>query len=280
MTSQNVAVLLLDHPHDSSVVEFSGGVAYNSGATGLSNFSPITQWNETVTSAIAIRKTDIMMALDKLSSPGLLESNFSAFKFSSPLSTSTYSIVGHGLGGTVATLLSTSDPRVRLSINLSGSAPPLESHTNATIYFIGRSTFRRDHDINWPTTWPHLTGPSTEFDLSNSDIMDFTDLPDVLAATKSKRKGLGLGSVGTAGNNAVKCFVEGIIKDRLHGRDDGVRHCVGLFQDIMVPYMAAFAPGQKVMTRTEESRAVSRVSRSAPSWGRRIRWKLEVWGFM
>lgn len=280
MTSQNVAVLLLDHPHDSSIVEFSNGVDYNSGATGLSNFSPITEWNSTVTKAIDIRIADINMALSKLTEPGLLERNFPAFKFSSKLDTSSYSIVGHGLGGTVATTLSISDPRVRFSINLSGSAPPLDKPTPAPIYFLGRSDFRREHDINWPKAWHALTGPATEVDLADSNILDFTDLPAVLDATKSTLKGFGLGNSGPWGNHAVKCFVEGIIKDRLHNSDHGMKHCVQGFYDRMVPYMAAFGVVQQFIPRTEESAAVSRRSTPAASWGKAIRWKLEIWGFM
>ncbi|KAH7406897.1 hypothetical protein DE146DRAFT_607975 [Phaeosphaeria sp. MPI-PUGE-AT-0046c] len=276
MTANNVAVILLDHPHDSSLVEFSNAIDYNSGTTGLSNFPPITMWNSTVTKAIDIRVQDIRMALEKLRTPSLLEQKFPAFNFSSGLDTSSYSSVGHGLGGTVATTLSTSDPRVRFSINLSGSAPPLDQTTNSTIYFIGRSDFRREDDINWPAAWHHLTGLATEFDLSDSGIFDFTDLTVVLEATNSSLKGLGLGNSGAWGNHAIKCFVEGIIKDRLHSQQGGLIECVRIFHNRMFPYMIG-ARQQALIARTEKSAAVSNRQNT---WRAKIRHKMEIWGFL
>ncbi|OAL04907.1 hypothetical protein IQ06DRAFT_344290 [Phaeosphaeriaceae sp. SRC1lsM3a] len=276
MTANNVAVVLIDHPHDSSLVEFSNAIDYNSGATGLSNFSPITVWNSTVTNAIDIRVQDIRMALDKLKDPSLLKSNFHAFHFDSGLDTSSYSIVGHGLGGTVATSLSVSDPRVRFSINLSGSAPPLDKTTSAPIYFIGRSDFRREDDINWPSAWQHLTGPATEFDLADSGILDFTDVTAVLEATKSSLKALGVGNSGAWGNHAIKCFVEGIIKDNLNNDDYSLGACVRMFQNRMFPFMIG-PRQQNVIARTEESAGVSY---RQDSWRAKIRHKLEIWGFL
>jgi hypothetical protein len=282
MTANNVAVVLIDHPHDSSIVEFSDSdFVLNNGATTLSNFSPLTAWNSTVTNALSIRIQDIQMALDQLKDSNLLTRIYPNFKFAFGLDTSSYSIVGHGLGGTVATSLSILDPRARLSINLSGSAPPLDHAITSPIYYIGRANFRRDDDINWPRTWSHLTGPATEFDLSDSDIMDFTDLPIIIEASgKSGLKGFGLGNSGPWGNHAVKCFVEGIIKDKLHGETGGLRHCVQVFEDRMVPYMAKNAGakprGQASATISRRATAVARRTK----YGAAIRHKLEIWGFM
>jgi hypothetical protein len=278
MTANNVAVILIDHPHDSSVVEFSDTDAvFNSGATGLSNFSPLTAWNSTVTNAIDIRIQDVYMALDRVQDSDLLTSTFgSNFNFSSGLNTSSYSIVGHGLGGTVATQLSISDRRARLSINLSGSAPPLDHNIASQVYFIGRANFKRDDDINWPQTWKHLTGPSTEFDLADSEIMDFTDLPIVIDATGNPNlKGFGLGNSGPWDNHAVKCFVEGILRDQLHSETGAVSHCIQLFGDRMVPYMAKDG-GVVVQSIAKESAAVPRRT----TVGASIRHKLADWGFL
>jgi hypothetical protein len=278
MTANNVAVILIDHPHDSSVVEFPDtGAVFNSGATGLSNFSPLTVWNSTVTNAIDFRIQDIYMALERVQDPTLLTRSFgSAFNFSSGLNTSSYSIVGHGLGGTVATQLSISDRRVRLSINLSGSAPPLDHNIGSPIYFIGRANAKRDDDINWPQTWKHLTGPATEYDLADSEIMDFTDLPIVIDATGNpKLKGIGLGKSGPWDNHSVVCMVEGILRDQLRGETGAVSHCIQLFGDRMVPYMAKNG-GVVVQPMAKESGAVSRRT----TVGAAVRHKLENWGFI
>ncbi|KAH7080852.1 hypothetical protein FB567DRAFT_606213 [Paraphoma chrysanthemicola] len=220
VAANNVAVVLVDHPHDSSIVEFEDkSVAYNSGRTGLSSFSPLTAWNSTVTNALDIRVRDIQFALTSLASQELLARVFPNVKFTSALNTASYAIAGHALGGTVATSLGTSDPRVLLSINLSGSSPPLTSKTSKPVFFIGRQNFLRDNDINWPTSWQYLTGPATEFDLQESELMDFTDLSVImeLAATDGMKglAGAGLGKQGVWANHALRCFVEGIVKDEL-----------------------------------------------------------------
>jgi pimeloyl-ACP methyl ester carboxylesterase len=287
MTANNVAVVLLDHPYDSSIVEFSDtDVVLNSGATGLSNLSPLTAWNATVTNAMYIRIQDISMALAQLNDINILTRNFPGFTFSSPLNTSSYSIVGHGLGGTVATYLSIADPhRVRFSINLSGSAPPLDHTTSSPIYFFGRANFRRDQDINWRSTWTQLTGPATEFDLADSEILDFTDLPIVIdTAGISGLKGAGLGNSGPWGNHAVRCFVEGVIKDRLNGETGGVSHCVQVFEDRMVPYMAKDAgirPMEMQSVGVSRRMAVGKASvERRATFRKAVRGRLEDWGFL
>ncbi|KAH7066600.1 hypothetical protein BKA63DRAFT_522774 [Paraphoma chrysanthemicola] len=249
VAANNVAVVLLDHPHDSSIVEFEDkSVAYNSGRTALSSFSPLTAWNSTVTNALDIRVKDTQFALTSLTSQTLLERVFSNVKFTSGLDITSYAIAGHALGGTVATSLGTSDSRALFSINLSGSSPPLVSKTPKPVYFIGRQNFLRDNDINWPTSWQYLTGPATEFDLQESEVMDFTDLSVIMElAASDGMKGLagsGLGRQGVWANHALRCFVEGIVKDGM-GIGDGksLSHCVRLFGDErMVPYAARHAP--------------------------------------
>lgn len=244
MSANGVAVVLLDHPGDASIVEFpqtntsSAATIYNSGTVTLSNFSPFTQWNETITQAIETRIQDIDFALTQLASLPLLEEQFPTLRFSGPLITSSYSIAGHGLGGSVATSLSFSDPRVRFSINLSGTPPLLTESSAAPIWFIGRTDFRASHDIHWPTTWSHLTGPIVEFVIENSGIFDFSDLPIVIELARNEGgmkdvQGKGLGGSGAWANHAVKCLVEGLVKVRLLGDQRGVSDCVGIWPDVV-----------------------------------------------
>ncbi|KAH3967809.1 1-alkyl-2-acetylglycerophosphocholine esterase [Parastagonospora nodorum] len=274
MTANNVAVVLIDHPYDSSVVEFPDkSVVYQNGATGLSNYSPLMEWNSTVETAVSIRIADIKFALSQLGDASKVTKNFPDFQFSGTLNTTGYSVVGHGLGGTVATSLSTEDPNVIISINLSGSAPPLNHTSAAPIFFIGRSDFRRNNDILWPSFWTHLTGPATEFDLANSGIMDFTDLPIVVEASNRRGlKGHGVGESGAAGNHAIQCFVEGILADNLHNNDGGVRNCIHIFGDRMAPYML----GRPMEAIDKRSSAKSRRSNVAAAW----RHTMENWGFL
>ncbi|KAF2026239.1 hypothetical protein EK21DRAFT_116026 [Setomelanomma holmii] len=281
VSANNVVVVLIDHPHDSSIVEFEDkSIAYNSDRTGLSNFSPLTTWNETVRRAVDIRVKDINLALDSLSDPATLIRAFPSIKFTSGLDTSAYGIVGHGLGGTVATTLGTSDPRAQFSINLSGSSGPLTTKTKRPTYFLGRQNFVRDADINWPEAWKHLIGPATEFDLQNSEIMDFTDLPVIIELGKSqdgakdlKPKAGIVGGQGAWGNHAVVCFVEGIIKQEFRIDDKAVSNCIWIFGDErMVPYAARLAPQAFVEQEAKKSGAMSRRARSIRHVVKKLRW--------
>lgn len=269
VASNGVVVVLLDHPHESSIVEFANtsssalGTVYNSDTVDLSNYSPLSAWNSTIEKAVDTRAKDIAFALKQLSSKDLLTQQMPYLRFSSPLNTASYSVVGHGLGGTVATSLSFSDPKVRFSINLSGTPPLLSGTTTsaAPIYFLGRANFRRPDDIHWPTTWRHLTGPVSEIDLSNSEIFDFADLPVIveLAQNEGKMKsvvGRGVGSSGAQGNHAVVCFVEGVVRNELLRDQLGVSTCIDQFSSL-VPYSG----NGKVIKRTVTSAATRRISR-------------------
>jgi hypothetical protein len=250
ISANGVAVVLLDHPGDSSIVQLASSrtralqTVYNSGTVALSNFSPITTWNSTVETAVNTRIADIQFVLSQLNSPALLQRQFPTLRFSSGLKTVSYGIVGHGLGGTVATSLGLQDKSARFSINLSGTPPLLSSSLqNSPLYFIGRSDFRREHDINWPTTWSHLTGPVTEFDLKDSAIFDMSDVPVIVELAKNEggKKDLqvkGISSQDPAqGNHAVTCFLENIIKGqfKLDSQYRVLGDCIRMFKGL-VPY--------------------------------------------
>jgi hypothetical protein len=68
--------------------------------------------------------------------------------------------------------------------------------------------------------------------------------------------------------------VEGILRDQLHGETGAVSHCIQLFGDRMVPYMAKDG-GVVVQPMAKESAAVSRRT----TVGASLRHKLEAWGF-
>lgn len=228
MSANGMAVALIDHPHDGSV--------------GLDPFTDLKSWNETVTEAIDTRIQNINFVLQELSNVALLQRQFPSLKFNATFDTSSYSVVGHGLGGTAATTLSTLDPRVRFSINLSGSAPLLQRPTHATIYFFGRTDFRRENDIHWPSTWKYLAGRATEWDFKNAGIFDFSDLPWIVDLARKDEdmtiedvKGL-RDSLGPFGFHVNACYLEAYLKAELTEPKYGyVGNCFRMF-DQMQPY--------------------------------------------
>ncbi|CAG5142418.1 uncharacterized protein ALTATR162_LOCUS1148 [Alternaria atra] len=253
LTANRAAVVVIDHPGDASIVQFSSSrtrdlqTVYNSGTVPLSNLSPITTWNSTVQKAVDTRISDIRFTLSQISTAALLQHQFTTPRFTSGLNTATYGIIGHGLGGTVANSLGLPTPSssaVKFSINLSGSPPLLSSDVkNTPLFFFGRADFRREHDIHWPTTWLHLTGPATEFDLDDSAIFDMTDLPIVVELAKTqggkkniKARGLS-GNAPAEGAHAVICFLKNIIKEHfgLDGQGRNLGDCIRMFSGV-VPY--------------------------------------------
>jgi len=256
ISANGVAVVLVDHPGDASIVQFTTSSSrirasttdvYNSGTVALSNFSPLTAWNTTISTALGVRETDIFFVLSQIANnPDFLTRQFPSITFSSGLSTSNFGIVGHGLGGTVATSLSLyNTSTTAFSINLSGT-PPLANTSairNSPLWFFGRSDFRRENDIHWPTTWTHLTGRATEFDLANSAIFDVSDLPVIVELARNEgglkdtqARGLS-GGDAVQGQHGVTCFVENIVKQifGLDGQGVAVEDCVRMFQGV-VPY--------------------------------------------
>ncbi|KAI4649066.1 uncharacterized protein J4E78_008584 [Alternaria triticimaculans] len=239
IAANGAAVVVIDHPGDASIVQFTSSrtrdleIVYNSGTVPLSNLSPIAEYNQTVETAVETRISDIAFTLSQINSTSLLTRQFPSLHFTGSLNTESYGIIGHGLGGTVATSLAlfpsllsptlpntTNSPTARFSISLSGTPPPLNTSTNNTpLFFFGRADFRREHDINWPTTWSHLTGPATEFDLDDSAIFDASDLPLVVELARVEGGKTGAVGRGLSGNRpaegarAVICFLENIVKE-------------------------------------------------------------------
>lgn len=229
MTANGMAVAILDHPETSS-------------SATLDPFHNLKKWNETVTQTVDARIQDINVVLKELNDVNLLKHQFPSLKFNSTFDTDSYSVIGHGIGGTIATTLSTLDPRVRFSINLSGTPPLLQHPTYATIYFFGRSDFRRENDIHWPATWKNLAGRATEWDLKGAGIFDYSDLPWIVDLARQDEKitidevkGL-RDSLGPFGFHVNACYLEAYLKAELTEPKYGyVGDCVRIF-DQMKPY--------------------------------------------
>jgi hypothetical protein len=234
MSANGMAVVLIDHPQDSNA---------------LVPFHDLKAWNETVTKTVDARIQDINSILQELGDVSLLQRQFPSLNFNATFDTESYTVIGHGIGGTTATTLSTLDPRVRFSINLSGTPPLLQHPTPANVYFFGRSDFRRENDIHWPQTWKYLAGRATEWDFKNAGIFDFSDLPWIVDLARhdgkmiiNEVKGL-RDTLGPFGFHVNACYLEAYLKAELREPKYGyVGDCFRLF-DQMVPYA-----GHKALT--------------------------------
>ncbi|KAF2120280.1 hypothetical protein BDV96DRAFT_464359, partial [Lophiotrema nucula] len=177
------AVVTIDHPSDASIVEFSGPNTRNEtvkNSIQIDAFAPARDWNSTVQQAHDTRVADISFVINSLAEPNtlqqLLDAGGSGLKLKSSFDINNVAVIGHGFGGTVATTLGATDPRVKLSINMGGTAK-LDKDTTSNVIFFGRQGASRNDDTNWPTSWKHLHGLATEYDLQGAGMFDFSDLP-------------------------------------------------------------------------------------------------------
>ncbi|KAF2995252.1 hypothetical protein E8E13_003392 [Curvularia kusanoi] len=227
MSANGMAVAVIDHN--------------TGGSRDLDPFSELQEWDESVTKEIDTRRDDIDFVLEKLNDISFLRRQFRSLSFNGSLDTGSFSIVGHGIGGTTATSLGMEDGRVRFSINLSGSAPSTEEDKQATVYFFGRSEFTRDDDINWPETWKHLVGKATEWDFKDAGLFDYSDLPWIADLARKNEnvtiqevKGL-RDSLGPWGFHVTACYLEAYLKSELTDARGDIEKCYHQF-DQMQPY--------------------------------------------
>jgi pimeloyl-ACP methyl ester carboxylesterase len=239
------AVVTIDHPHDSNMVEFPkyAGNETIQRSIDLDPFDQLTVWNDTISKALFTRVDDVNFVLKQLDSPAVIHQLFSEFgvhnvRVNVTFNTKEAVIVGHGLGGTVATYLGATNPNFPLSINMGGSAPLLDKDTTKDIVFFGRSpNHRRENDFTWPAAWKHLKGKATEFDLKDAGFFDYSDLsqmPAWLSVDKEDVKGLGEIN-GTRAFNVSTIFPKAYFDMQFDIRGFGLNDAVRSAPE-MVPY--------------------------------------------
>ncbi|KAF2864902.1 hypothetical protein BDV95DRAFT_531943, partial [Massariosphaeria phaeospora] len=204
LAENGVAVVTIDHPSDAN-------------ALALDPFTAPQPSTDTAQRAIETRIQDINLVLGQLAQQPVLDAAFPYLSFRTAFNTTSpgaLAILGHGLGGTVATALAASDPRYRFSINMDGPPPLLTRLTAAYTLFFGRETYRRDNDARWLAAWKMLTGKATEFDLQRGGHFDYSDLPVIATWQRpkygeDKKVARGLGGLGVKAVNITADFVVG-----------------------------------------------------------------------
>jgi hypothetical protein len=219
-------VVLIDHPYDASVVEFEGSPVIH-GTVDLDGFQVNQDWNGTLNKTLDMRMEDVNSIIKELRTTNILERLFPEFTFNSTLNTETFIVMGHGLGGSVATVLSTKDPRAGLSINLAGSIPTIQENIWTEKVFFGRENYTRREDKNWEDYAQHHNGTFIEWTFRLADQMDYTDVPLLVDLVKNpKLKAKGLGEHGPWAFYCTSCFLEAYIRDTIqHGRSGDLTAC-------------------------------------------------------
>lgn len=230
LSAVGTAVVTIDHPHDASIIEFEDAAGQdpivNNGTTPLDPFDLNKPWNDTTSKAVEARRADINFVLDQLGTTDQLKRFFPDFQFSSGLNTKSFGILGHGLGGAVATQVAAEDTRCNWSINLSGTAPLLTKDIQDYIIFFGLESYKRSDDDHWRQALPHLVGRTVEWDMMKGGVMDYTDLPLLVSIVPSNQKVKGLGDNGVWAFHCTSCFLEAYVRDTIMNERGEISACL------------------------------------------------------
>ncbi|KAF2715766.1 hypothetical protein K504DRAFT_457904 [Pleomassaria siparia CBS 279.74] len=234
IASGGTAVVTIDHPHDTSVIQFENGDTVQ-GSVQLNPFVAINPWNATVDNALTARTADIKYVLSQLAVVDVVKKLLPSLNVQHAFKTDSFGIAGHGLGGTVATYFGVSDNRTAVSINIDGTPPLLTQNTTKNFVFFGRDPgARREDDIHWNSTWNHIFGQKTAYNLQKGDVFDFTDLPYLNTKLVDPHSGQmkGLGEIGVNGTTATAAMVAAYMKQQFSNPQDlGLRALTEALQD-------------------------------------------------
>lgn len=221
LSANGAHVVTIDHPYDAPVVEFEGSDAIkNDGRVNLDPFQVNKPVDDAGTKkAIDTRIADVNAVIKHLEKPDVLPELFPYVNFTkgnTQIPTQRIFMIGHGLGGSVATDMGAGDKRVEWTVNLSGSTRTLTEDITAYTIFFGREGYRSEDDVAWQKTRKHLTGPQAEWTYNKAEQFDYSDLPLVANLVDSKKKPQGLGTPyenmnpddPTTTFRAVSCFLE------------------------------------------------------------------------
>lgn len=259
LSANGAYVVTIDHPYDAPIVEFVDSDAIeNSGAIKLDAFSVNRPVDDAETSkAIDTRIGDINAVVKELENADTLRGLFPGIKFvaGTKINTKRLFLVGHGLGGSVASTMSANDKRVEWIINLSGSTPVLTKDIFAYTIFFGRDDYRSEDDEAWQQTKKHLAGPQVEWTYSKAEQFDYSDLPLVSQLIGRNKDAKGIGNPYPSDPartfSALSCFIEAYFRDTVlpgwfppsNGRLPGETHdtlpkCDGWFGDGMKTHIS------------------------------------------
>ncbi|KAL1598795.1 hypothetical protein SLS60_007937 [Paraconiothyrium brasiliense] len=262
LSANGAHVVTIDHPYDAPIVEFAGlDPIQNDGAVTLDAFQVNRPVNNTeIKKAIDTRIADINSVIEELEKADTLPRLFPNFTFTdgnTKVPTQHLFVLGHGLGGSVATSMGFNDKRVIWTINLSGSSPVIREDVLAYTIFFGRKDYGSENDTAWQETKKHIAGPQVEWTYDQADQFDFSDLPLVSHLIDPDNKAKGLGTPyekmdpndPTATFRALSCFLEAYFRDtvipgwsvdpRLPGEShNALQKCLGWFGGAMKPHIA------------------------------------------
>ncbi|KAI9811180.1 MAG: hypothetical protein M1826_003301 [Phylliscum demangeonii] len=178
VASHGSVVVTLDHPYDSSIVE------YPDGRIVLAPPLPNTTDAGALDPYVDVRQADVRFVIDQLQQAnGTLTARIPHFR--GPLNASAVGVWGHSLGGATAANVMALDGRAACGIDLDGEIvgrPALDRGTARPFLLMTGGVHTRAQDPPSAAYWARLSGFREELHINATEHLGFSDLPAILDA--------------------------------------------------------------------------------------------------
>lgn len=220
IASNGFAVISVDHPYDSNIVEYPDGRT----VIGV-NISTNSQFDF----ALKVRVQDMVFLRDQLSNKTVLKTIFPSGD--THLSIDRVTIIGHSLGGSTAAQTMLVDNRFVGGINLDGSfwGSVVNRGLKKPFLLWGNTNHTRATDSTWASFWNHSSGWKRELQLAGSEHWTFSDFPvlvDSLSISEEAREVIQAGYVGTISalraRNVVSVYVVAALRYFVDGQSSAL----------------------------------------------------------
>ncbi|KAI1200342.1 platelet-activating factor acetylhydrolase [Nemania serpens] len=241
MASQGWNVVTVDHPYDSSVVE------YPDGRVVFPEDSP-TAPNATLEEYLDARVKDMIFVLDSLADPSITSripglgapSTYPGINSRNApkrkLRTDKVGAFGHSFGGATSLQLLRDDKRFHVGSDLDGGVygDVVQKGTDSPFLYLRAQNHTHVSDPTWAEAWPNLRGFKREYSIHAAAHATFTDLnvfADLVGDQALGEYGEALGNVTGTRMFAIETAFLGALFDRFlkgHGGElldgKGMKH--------------------------------------------------------
>ncbi|KAL7625844.1 hypothetical protein AAE478_005067 [Parahypoxylon ruwenzoriense] len=232
-------IVSLDHPYESSIVEYPDGrVVYYQIPTNMTDSEQYKFSLENV----EIRTADVISVLNALSNstvtakiPGMRNSDLGkSVNHQKGFRTDTVGVFGQSLGGATSLRVTENDARFRVGANVDGRfwGPEEQIGTDVPFVVLAAEDHNRTVDQSWADTWPNLRDFKREYRISDVLHLGFTDLPtlrDLRGRDNLPPLDDTLGTInGTRIIGIQRALLTSLFKRFLNGENDGLLDGVGL----------------------------------------------------
>ncbi|KAF2814926.1 uncharacterized protein BDZ99DRAFT_458889 [Mytilinidion resinicola] len=170
IASTGYAVVSIDHPYDTNIVEFPDGRVIFGASIRNDSSNP--------EKAVATRVADARFVLDQLSDASVVRQLLPGARCA--FNTEKAAAFGHSIGGATAVAALQFERRLLGAIDMDGALYSINSTTQRPVLLLGRGDHNRSTDTTWQDAWGRFEGWREELDIANSGHFTYSDAPLLL----------------------------------------------------------------------------------------------------